>query len=577
MTLHPHNEAVLRDRFPGVLRLLRNTEASIGNDSMVESLSFSGCATPKSGTCYAVCGFGSGKKIKEFVAHADSFTYFFIAEADIAALRSVLSTYDYSLLLKDHRVILACGECNESFFSEIYRWNLNIISDAEPLINDQLFSLFSEYYKTFLSAFAQFFGNVHRLQKTASVDSKLWLEKTITNLPRVIKAPDVAVMSNLFKGLPLILVSAGPSLDLSYDFLKKARAHSVIVAVNSAYRCMIKNGIKPHITLAADPRESTYKGYEGVDIDDVYLVAPYHVNEKVIKAFEGRTFTWSNANILVNYIRKNLGLRASTPVAELGTVSSAIASLATLWGCSKVYLVGQDFSVNPNGQTHSKYSFYTDTRYPDIDFKKCRKLSGNQLHEVLVEEKLFIYLKLFIQLIADSPHIEYINTSPLGAKIEGASYEDFSRALFSIKAFNSDRVQEDVCSACVYEKNLKLCDRFSSLAEYFKKVLTTALSGAILSTTLYQRYSRGKMKYDPGMQDAFRYAEKVNHLVQSYPEESNILIECASRKELNEYLNYCRDFKPINEHLDALGKNAQYFWALAEGSLFLTSRLKEFK
>jgi len=154
-------------------------------------------------------------------------------------------------------------------------------------------------------------------------------------------------------------------------------------------------------------------------------MASYIVNPEVAKLFDGRTFTWVGSNPLAWYMQEKLGLPRSSQVIEQGTISACLPSLADLWGCKKVCLVGQDLAVRPDGQTHTKDSFYTDTHYPEVDFSRCKKMDGNTCSEVFVEEKLYVYLDTFRQLTQHFKNISFINTSVHGVKIEGAPYKGY--------------------------------------------------------------------------------------------------------------------------------------------------------
>ena len=49
--------------------------------------------------------------------------------------------------------------------------------------------------------------------------------------------------------------------------------------------------------------------------------------------------------------------------------------------------------------------------------------------KVLVEGRLFVYLKTFEQFIAKNPNIEYRNLARTGVKIQGAPYLNYDDAL----------------------------------------------------------------------------------------------------------------------------------------------------
>jgi len=49
-------------------------------------------------------------------------------------------------------------------------------------------------------------------------------------------------------------------------------------------------------------------------------------------------------------------------------------------------------------------------------------LPGNTIDEVIVEGRLFVYLKTFEQYIAENKSVEYRNLAATGVKVSGADY-----------------------------------------------------------------------------------------------------------------------------------------------------------
>jgi len=284
MELLPRNEAILKRRFPEVLRRIREgsyeksdyvwekgalvkysgtegTRYIYGNrdpegliDRWVSSLNI------QKGGCYACCGIGTGLHLEGLLKEASKDAHFFVVEKDLGWLKEVLSQYDISELLDDKRLTLSSGEVNEKMFHGLHEWHLHLLKDVGVILYAPLFEIGKSYYNKALKEFVRYLGAARNLHQTNIWDSGLWQETTFKNLKYFLKAPDVGVMRDVFKDLPVVLVAAGPSLDDSLDFLKKAKEKAVIVCVNSAYRTLIKNGIRPHITIAADPRERAMRG-----------------------------------------------------------------------------------------------------------------------------------------------------------------------------------------------------------------------------------------------------------------------------------------------------------------------------
>lgn len=605
MKLLSSNEIALKKRFPKVLEVLLSTEC---RNSSVEyykkgrhtflrcgegeaTLYPYGKKNPKKlierwlkgvelspATCYALCGFGLGIQVEMLLERAASDALFFLIEKDSAWLRLVLSSFDYSKVLRDKRFCIVTGAIADNFFAGQCGWNLQMISDSKPLIYAPLYNISPEYYGKSLVAFARYLSVEHRLQHTNLYDGELWQERILENFRVLLGAPDISETRNLFKDLPVILVAAGPSLDESIDFIKKAYDKAVIVCVNTAYRALMEHGIRPHITVAADPRDSTFLGYKGYSSEEVYLMAPYLVNPKVVEAFRGRTFTWSTNNFLVSMVHKKLKMGEATQVLEKGTVSATIFSLASLWGCRRICFVGLDLAITKTGKSHTEHSFYADNKYRDVEKSHSYRVPGNVLDEVLAEQKLFVYLKTINQLVKDFSDIEYVNTAPLGAKIEGVPYKAFDEALAWLEEGTSSWVTPRLGELCQpvmpnadvdrkLEKGLECTHAFSV------QLFSMALDAALYVERLPKKLSNANYEKHPGIQRADKYVTEIKALMDRHPLEFQILMEGKGKKALHTYMNICKKWPSVSEHWDRVGKHGEYFWALAESSYFLASQI----
>ena len=86
----------------------------------------------------------------------------------------------------------------------------------------------------------------------------------------------------------------------------------------------------------------------------------------------------------------------------------------------RVYFVGQDMCVRDDGRYYSDDTSYSDSGAHYASSNKGQRLPGNTQEKVLVEGRLFVYLKTFEQFIKESPDVEYINLCRTGVRIESS-------------------------------------------------------------------------------------------------------------------------------------------------------------
>jgi len=530
---------------------------------------------------YAICGFGLGKHLQLLLNRVpEDNIYFFVCDESPGWLKAVFSKVDCSRLLSDPRVMLGAGEPDDELFEPLGELHLALLRDAAPVLFSPIYTFEAPYYDECLTAFARFVDFAQKLHKTNIADSSVWQERTLENLPYTIDAPDIKLMEGMFKGLPLILIAAGPSLDESIDFLKAAKEKALLVCVNSAYRKLANSGILPHITIAADPREDTYKGYMGCPTEGVYLVSSTFVHSGVVKLFAGRNFTWAGANSLIRLLRKRVGLPEGSSIIEQGTISACVPDFARVWGTNKICLVGQDMAVTSTGQSHTADSFYADEGRLRVHLDKCRMLPGNTFTQVPVEEKLYVYLKTFEQLIhaPDYQNLEFINTARTGVKIQGAPYKTYQEALAWLGQGSTANVSNRL--QAIFDNRPKMNTSYEEAVDAFRcfvqSVLEIAWDGAVYSSLLPAKFENMSYKDNPKLLKCDDFSRKLNNLLDRYPQDTEVLLDGKTKFELYRYLEACQKINSPAEHWSRIQKNKEYFWAIAEGANFMRDRIETY-
>ncbi len=437
------------------------------------------------------------------------------------------------------------------------------LTDVDALVFAPEYNRNPSYHGRFFLECARQIDFRRKLLGTAVVDAALWQENSLANLRVLGAAPDVGAFAGVFRGRAMILVSAGPSLDESLDFLRSAPPGVVIAAVNSSYRAVRRAGIVPHLVFAADPREFTARGFGGVPVDGTWLVTTPIVDPAVPRLFEGRVLCWSGANECFTELRRRLGWAAGTTLLEQGTVSACAIDFARLAGCTRICLVGQDLAVLEDGRSHATDSFYTDLEANSVRVDACRRLPGNTLPEVPVEAKLYVYLKTFEQLIAARPELQFLNTARLGARIAGAPFATFAEALAWLGPTGADEIAPSL--AAVHARALGSGPRVEELLaalaptrDYARTTLEAALAVAWAD--------------EPGAVAAA--SERLRRVLRPGSGDHALLEGGRTRLELFR----CREAQarlregaaPAPEHALAV----EHAWAIAEGAWFLLRRLE---
>lgn len=533
----------------------------------------------KPGVMLAVSGFGDGEHLRVLLGVLPATARVFVGEADAKRLRSTLEHEDLADVLADPRLLLGVGELDDAFFQPLARDDIVEVTDVDPVVFSPEYNKAPSYYAQFFRDFARQVDVQRKLFGTRVVDAALWQANTFANLPLLGPAPDVSALRGAFTGRAMVLVSAGPSLDESLDFVAAVQDRAVVVAVNSSYRALRHAGVIPHLVLAADPRGFTVRGFSEVPVDETWLVTTPIVDPKVAGLFEGRCFTWSGANELFTEIRRRCGLAPGTSLVERGTVSACAIDLAVLTGCDRVCFVGQDVAVCEDGRSHAHDSFYTDLDSNHVDASACRRLPGNTLPEVPVEEKLYVYLKTFEQLVAGRPQLQFLNTARLGARIAGVPYATFAAAREWIGSARLAGVRETLAARHA-SRGAEMDIEHIGLAleptrEYVKQILALALKTARLLESISDEASPETARDDTAISKALESAGELDRRLNRGSSDYAVLEAGRTRLELHRSRAAAGRIAPGPESWRRAMEARETAWALAEGAWFLSGWLEK--
>ena len=601
----PVNENILRARFPVVLQRIheigdRKSESFFyddtveGNCLMIQrgEHSFPAYGQGKSDqlvkrwfrgltmakeSLYAISGFGDGSHVRLFMQESSAGTNFLVAEKDPALLRETFARYDCSDILLNERFMLGVGEANDEFFKDIQGAAITGVNDINSIIFSPLHSVDEGYYDNVRNELLRQYMVVRPLMEVNVRTATDIQENTFRNLPHLAHAPDIGEMEGEFKDIPFILVGAGPSLDESIDFLKQVQDKAIIITSNSPYRKLINNGIRPHMVVTADPLSPTLAGFENISLEGVPLACPFSAYPEIVKRFSGRIMTWCTFNPIVDILKDRTGRKPGTNILEKGTVSACVLDISRLLGSSKVLLVGQDMAIRDDGRYYSDDTSYSDSGAHYASTEKGHRLPGNTQEKVIVEGRLFVYLKTFEQFISENQNVEYRNLARTGVKINGAPYITFEDAIGwvgdSSSASFDTRTHELLGNQVV---SSDLATIYSPAIQYVEKILTMALECAIKTELLPDKYSGTNYSENKLIKELLADANKVNALVDSNKSFWNFLFEGKTKGELVNYRRRIRDIEFPNRNWTAVQRNKEFFWALSEGSNWLLDKTSQF-
>jgi hypothetical protein len=222
------------------------------------------------------------------------------------------------------------------------------------------------------------------------------------------------------------LVSAGPTLDETINWLIEYQSYVDIYVVGAALRKVAEAGIKPTAVITSDAKEETLAQFENVNYaGHLYYLST--ANHSVVNQHQGkRTILFQNEFPLAEqYAHKN-----KAPLLDTGgSVATITFSLLEFLGYRKVILFGQD--VGFTGQnTHAKGS--TSNKSIMKEKRLLKKIKANNGEMIYTTIMLYTFWQWFKEKFKETK-CEVYNTALQGAYIPGTKYIDKAKFEMLIK------------------------------------------------------------------------------------------------------------------------------------------------
>ena len=230
------------------------------------------------------------------------------------------------------------------------------------------------------------------------------------------------------RDIPAIVVAAGPSLNKNIKELKAAKNKAFIIAVDTAIRPLLKEGIVPDMfTIVDATKPIDLVKLPGVE--DIPLLAAIASAQEVLAFHTGKKFFYDED---FRFINKAFSIckKDFKPVSSGGSVATVAFSLSFMVGIDTIILMGQDLALT-NNRTHADGTFQEEME--EIDTSKMRMVPGNVEEMVPTRGDFFMYLEWYRDYIAHCkkyrPAFRVINATEGGARIEGTEVMTLKEAI----------------------------------------------------------------------------------------------------------------------------------------------------
>lgn len=358
--------------------------------------------------CYVVAGFGLGYHIKSLYKRLKGDAFLIVTEPSLPLLKRAMETVDLVDLFDKDRIIILTRPDKGEVQNRLEPLNTLIMMGAQFVSHGPSEQIHGEFHSTMRRLIADHLTYCRMSLVTLVANSRVTCRNIANNLPLYLATPPIDMLRDRFKGVPGIVVSAGPSLRRNMDVLAEIQNKTVLVAVQATYKTLLDRGIEPHFVTALDYHEMSKRFFENIaDFGRTHLVIEPKVTWHVPDTFRGpiSVIDSSFARLLVgDALAARAGLKAGATVAHLAFY------LAVYLGCDPIILVGQDLAYtnhvyySPGVAMHSLWRPQLN-RFCTMEMMewerivrsrpilmKVKDIHGRNLY---TDEQLFTYLQQF--------------------------------------------------------------------------------------------------------------------------------------------------------------------------------------
>jgi hypothetical protein len=331
-------------------------------------------------------------------------------------------------------------------------------------------------------------------RNTALYFAEQWQSNFMENLEFVFRSVPVKSFFDVFKNIPAVIVSAGPSLDKNIDQLKEAKGKCVIICVGTALKALLKKNIEPDFVVSIDGGKKNFEHFDGHRVKSP-LVYDLTLYPKIVKEYEGSLII---AEIASTYT-KLLSDKLSLDFGKLSTgpsVANLSLDFAYMLGCNPIIFMGQDLAYSDH-RTHASGTTYEKDRIKEnSDEREYIYVEGNFEEKVLTDRVLLSFKTWFENYIYGHSERTYINATEGGALIKGTKLMRFKEAieLFMKREIN---ISDEIDSTLKNGK-IKLDKRqidafrkeFENAIKKLEKIKNDCMRAAKLSKKMYNEYQK---------------------------------------------------------------------------------------
>lgn len=357
-------------------------------------------------------GISNGSFSREFINKNTKAATCLIYEPCADLFNKVMHSIDISDIILSDKVLLVVKGINDELFNYSLSKLVQIhnVKTNKHITLPKYGELFGKELTEIVNTLNEQYDRITAESNTVTMHGKKTCANSIYNMKFLRGCRSGRDYVDYFpKDMPVIIVSAGPSLQKNIELLNEAKGRALILAVDTALPKVLSRGIKPDLTLSVDYAKGWHHFIlEGTD--EIPFIADIDTNNDVLNQVKPKHVIFNSADAVVwSELFQKVGSDI-WQIDEGGSVSTAAIAHMITWGFKKIILVGQDLALTGNRA-------YADADVVDINNLQwgttfVKDIEGN---DILTRKDYCIYLRWIEDMAYKYPDIDIIDATEGGA------------------------------------------------------------------------------------------------------------------------------------------------------------------
>lgn len=428
-------------------------------------------------TPVVIIGISNGYHIRRIIESVPKTSNILIYEPSFELFRREMEEVDLTFLFELNKAVGIIVEgLNEGEMEGYLRLMISYdnMTSLKYYTSGNYQELFYEQVHVFVKKLKAHVERLDVLWNTLVRYTNVKAKNTFSNLPYLIEGYSVEDLHGILpEDVPVIIVSAGPSLNKNIVDLKKAVGKACIIATDTAMKPLLNAGIIPNLFVIIDGLKPGLL-FEHKDLSKVPMVTMTGVSIEPMEYHKGKKFFYCSDSFFEQKILEELSKKEKRDRLLLrlptgGSVANSAYSVGALMGARTVILVGQDLALTGN-RTHADGTFQEKMDEIDVENGGYFEVEAIDGGKVWTRDDFDMYRKWFEDIAETWSHVTMVDATEGGALIHGSKVMTLKKAIrkYCQREFNV-KWHIDHCKKLFMGENQKIA--FTYFADSEKKLM----------------------------------------------------------------------------------------------------------